>query len=73
LRDWANKFGVAPDEMDTRRRLLGLMLVRIGRPMLATALGVPLAILDDWIAGHTPMPDEKLGALIDLIDETSED
>jgi hypothetical protein len=72
VRDCAKKFGIAPDEMDTRR-LLGLMLVRIGRPMLATALGVPLAILDDWIAGHTPMPDEKLGALIDLIDETSED
>jgi hypothetical protein len=49
------------------------MVARIGRPMLASRLEVPLGILDDWLGGKAMMPDAKLIALIHLIDETSED
>jgi hypothetical protein len=49
------------------------MVARIGRPMLATRLEVPLGILEGWLGGSTAMPDAKLIMLIDLVDETSED
>jgi hypothetical protein len=56
----------------TRQRLLDLMLARVGRGSLAVRLAVPLAILDDWSCGAATMPDAKLVALIDFVDETSE-
>ena len=52
--------------------LLDLMLARIGHSALAASLGVPCAILIDWIHGYSTMPDAMLIALIDLIDETGE-
>ena len=55
----------------TRQRLLDLMVARIGRGQLAVRLAIPLAILDDWSSGATAMPDAKLVALINLVDETS--
>ena len=58
---------------DTRQRLLELMLARIGRAKLAARLQVPLGVMDDWISGHTRLPDGKLISLIDLIDETCAD
>ncbi|MBV9188928.1 MAG: hypothetical protein JO292_12920 [Betaproteobacteria bacterium] len=54
----------------TRQRLLELMTARIGRSALAASLGVPCAILLDWLNGHSTMPDGKLIVLIDLIDDT---
>ena len=54
----------------TRQRLLDLMMARIGKSALAAALGVPCAILLDWLNGDSLMPDGKLIALIDLIDDT---
>ena len=54
----------------TRQRLLELMIARIGRSALAAALGVPCAILLDWLNGDSLMPDGKLITLIHLIDET---
>ena len=57
---------------NTRQRLLDLMVVRVGRAQLAARLAVPLVVLDDWIAGEAPIPDAKLVALIDLIDETGD-
>ena len=54
----------------TRQRLLELMMARIGKSALAAALGVPCAILLDWLSGYSVMPDSKLIALIDLIDDT---
>ena len=56
----------------TRQRLLDLMMARIGRSALAAALGVPCAILLDWISGHSAMPDGKLITLINLIDDTTD-
>ena len=53
----------------TRQRLLELMVVRVGRSELAKQLQVPCAILRDWVDGNAPMPDFKLIALIDLIDQ----
>ena len=55
----------------TRQRLLDLMAARVGRGQLAIRLAVPLAILDDWSGGATAMPDAKLVALINFVDETS--
>ena len=48
------------------------MVARIGRQELARRLDVPLAILGDWLIGETIMPDAKLAALIDLVDDTIE-
>jgi len=56
----------------TRQRLLELMMARIGKSALAAGLGVPCAILADWLNGQSLIPDAKLIALIDLIDETGE-
>ena len=47
------------------------MVARIGRGQVAVRLANPLAILDDWSSGATAMPDAKLVALINLVDETS--
>ena len=56
----------------TRQRLLDLMVARIGADQLAVRLQVPLAILRDWIDGSSAVPDAKVIALIDLIDETAD-
>ena len=56
----------------TRQRLLELMMARIGKNALAAGLGVPCAILLDWLNGYSVMPDGKLIALIDLIDDTGD-
>lgn len=55
---------------NTRQRLLDLMVAWLGRAQLAARLGVPLVLLEDWLAGEAPIPNGKLVALIDLIDET---
>jgi hypothetical protein len=46
------------------------MIVRIGRAPLAARLGVLLPVLDDWLAGTVPIPDEIIVPLVDLIEET---
>ena len=56
----------------TRKRLLELAVSRIGRAAAAKRLAVPVAILEDWLAGETQIPDGKLVPLIDLLDETGE-
>lgn len=57
----------------TRKRLLELAVSRIGRAAAAARLGVPVAILDDWLAGQTQVPDGKVVQLIDLLDETRDE
>ncbi len=54
----------------TRKRLLELAVSRIGRADVAARLSVPVAILDDWLAGETQVPDGKLIPLVDLLDDT---
>lgn len=56
----------------TRQRLLELMVARIGHAKLAFRLQVPPGILRDWIDGKSEVPDAKVIALIDLIDETAD-
>lgn len=56
----------------TRQRLLELMVARIGTAKLAFRLQVPSGILRDWIDGKSEVPDAKVIALIDLIDETAD-
>jgi len=48
------------------------MIARVGSSRLAVLMGVPCAILRDWMDGTSTMPDGKLIALIHLIDETAE-
>ena len=48
------------------------MVARIGRQELASRLRVPVGILGDWLSGEAIMPDAKLVALIDLVDDTIE-
>ena len=62
-----------PMQKPTRPRLLELIVARLGRTQVAIRLAVPLAILDDWSNGNASIPDAKLIALVNLIDETSDD
>jgi hypothetical protein len=68
----AARYSARPMSKSTRQRLLELMMARIGKSALAAALGVPCAILVDWLNGQSVMPDGKVIALIDLIDETAQ-
>ena len=56
---------------DTRSRLLDLVIARVGRTVTASYLDVDCALLDHWSGGTAYMPDDKLLALIDLIDRTA--
>jgi len=56
---------------NTRKRLLELAVARIGRAQAAARLNVPLVVLDDWLHQRGPMPDAKLVALVNLLDETN--
>jgi hypothetical protein len=56
---------------NTRKRLLELAVARMGRAQAATRLAVPVVVLDDWLHERTPMPDPKLIALVNLLDETN--
>jgi hypothetical protein len=53
-------YSARPMSKSTRQRLLELMIARIGKSALAAGLG------------YSVMPDGKLIALIDLIDDTGE-
>ena len=64
---------LANDTKTTRQRLLELMMARIGKSALAAGLGVPCAILLDWLHGDSLMPDGKVIALLHLIDETGQE
>ncbi|HTM61074.1 MAG TPA: hypothetical protein VL199_12000 [Burkholderiales bacterium] len=54
----------------TRQLLLELAVKGFGRTDLAQRLNVPTAVLDDWLSGQTALPDAKLLALIEVLDET---
>ncbi len=43
----------------------------IGRDRLASGLKISAALLDSWISGRASMPDRKLSALADLLEEIS--
>jgi len=40
----------------------------MGRAAVAQRLGVPVATLEDWLAGRTDIPDGKIPPLLDLLD-----
>jgi hypothetical protein len=56
---------------NTRKRLLELAVARLGRVATAARLDVRLAVLDDWLYERCQMPDWKLVALVNLLDETN--
>jgi hypothetical protein len=43
----------------------------IGRDQLASGLNISAALLDSWMSGRASMPDRKLSALADLLEEIS--
>jgi hypothetical protein len=43
----------------------------IGRDQLASGLKISGALLDSWMSGQASMPDRKLSALADLLEEIS--
>jgi hypothetical protein len=51
-----------------RRRLVELVIGRIGAAQTALWLDVDREILDAWTSGLRGMPDDKLLALLDLVD-----
>jgi hypothetical protein len=44
----------------------------LGREQLAARLNVPESLLQVWIDGHASMPERKLLALADLLEELSD-
>ena len=53
----------------TRQRLLEYAAHRLGQDQLAARLKIPEGMLKSWIDGHVEVPNRKLLALADLIDE----
>lgn len=53
----------------TRSRLLVQAVSRLGRAAVAQRLDVPVAILEDWLAGKSDIPDPKVLILLVLLDE----
>ena len=53
----------------TKQNLLEMAAKRIGREELARRLDVPDTLLTAWMSGHASMPDRKLLALAELIDQ----
>jgi hypothetical protein len=64
--NWSTVRAVA---QTSRQRLLEYAAERLGRKELATRLKVDEAHLDAWMLGAMEVPNRKLLALADLIDE----
>ncbi len=57
--------------MDSKRALLCKAADLVGRDQLASGLNISAALLDSWMSGRASMPDRKLSALADLLEEIS--
>jgi hypothetical protein len=55
----------------TKQQLLRRAANLIGRDELAARLKIPESLLDAWISGHAALPDRKLVALADILDEVA--
>jgi hypothetical protein len=53
---------------NARQRLVDLAIGRIGSQETALWLEVDRQVLDGWASGQKTMPDNKLLALLDLLD-----
>jgi hypothetical protein len=53
----------------TKQRLLALAIEHFGREELAKRLKTSTQVIDAWDRGAQPVPNAKLLALIDLLDE----
>ena len=51
-----------------RQRLVALLMGQIGAMQIARWLDVDREVLDAWASGLRGMPDDKLLALLDLVD-----
>ena len=58
-----------PSTENTSQRLLAYASQRLGKVEMAARLNVSVDTLDAWVAGDIPVPNRKLIALADLIDE----
>ena len=56
---------------DSKKTLLCKAADLIGRDQLASGLKISAALLDSWMSGRASMPDRKLSALADLLEEIS--
>lgn len=56
----------------TKHELLRRAANLIGEAELAIALKIPLSLLGAWMNGHASIPDRKLIALIDILDEVAD-
>lgn len=56
----------------TKHELLRRAANLIGEAELAIALKIPLSLLAAWMNGHASIPDRKLIALIDILDEVAD-
>jgi hypothetical protein len=53
----------------TKQRLLAMAAARVGRADLARRLSVQESLLEAWMQGVASMPDGKLAALAELIEQ----
>ena len=56
---------------ESRQALLRKAVSLVGRDALASGLKVPMTVLDGWLSGNGTLPDGKLSALIQVLDEIS--
>ncbi len=59
-------------DVTTKQRLLKRAAELVGQDVLAARLNVPVHLLDVWLRGLATMPDRKLLALADLLDNLSQ-
>ncbi len=57
--------------MDSKQALLCKAADLIGREQLAAGLNISGTLLDSWMSGRASMPNRKLSALADLLEEIS--
>ena len=53
----------------TKQGLLAQAAKRLGKAELAKRMNTPESLLEAWMSGHASMPDRKLLALAEILDQ----
>lgn len=60
---------IEPVDQTVTKRALGRALKLLGPDELSKRLGAPPELIQTWLNGHATVPERKVMALIDLIDQ----
>jgi hypothetical protein len=55
---------------DIRKRLLDMVVARLGKDAVAKRLRVPVSTIENWMREDTQIPEHRLVDLIDALEET---